>query len=451
MSDAINLSLEDRGVQVSELETSAKAAPRLRSAFGWTFAGNVIYALASWSMLSAVTKLSTGAAVGQYALGISIVGPIFVFATLQLRTVHVTDARSEFSFADYFTLRCLGIAAAFLAVVAIVILGHYDWNTSAIILLVGAAKAIECLGEGTAGLMQKVERLDQAARSLILRGAVSVPTFALVLFVSRQVALAAGAVAVAWIIVLLFYDFRIARELLQGERFSSSSLRKLWRLLGVSLPLGIVVGIVALNGNLPRYVVQHYLGPTQLGIFVSLAYLISAINLIVYALGQSVSVRLARMFAAGDLAGFIHILRRLVFLGVFFGVIAVPSANLLGKPVLRLLYRPEYALYSNLLPIMAVVAGITAVGLFLDFGMTAARCFRAQVPVIAGATVAGFLVSAVLVPAYGLQGAAFGLLAAAAVFAAGNAAVLTAAIRYARYAKFLRASSAQSSLSSIEG
>jgi O-antigen/teichoic acid export membrane protein len=401
-------------------------------------------------MLSAVTKLSTTVAVGQYVLGISIVGPIFVFCTLQLRTVHVTDARSEFTFADYFKLRCLGIAVASLAVLAIVILGRFDWDTSVVILLVGVAKALECLAEGTSGQLQKVERLDQVARSMMMRGAVSVPIFALVLLAFHQVALAVGAVAVAWVIVLLSYDFRIVRKLLRGESFSNSKLHRLRRLLGVSLPLGIVIGIVALNGNVPRYVVLHYLGPAQLGIFVSLAYLISAVNLVVYALGQSVSARLARMFAIGDLRGFLHILKKLVFLGVLFGAVAVPAAILFGKPALRLLYRPEYSEYAYLLPIMAVVAGIYAVGMFLNVGMTAARCFRPQVPIFGCATIAAFVVPALMIPAHGLYGAALGLLASAIVLVIGNGAALTVAIRNARDPQFLRASRTQSRVWSIE-
>src|SRR5579862_465514 len=84
-------------VRVITPETVVEAVSPLRSAFGWTFAGNVIYAFASWGMLSALTKLSTTVAVGQFVLGLSIVVPIFVFSTLQLRTVHVTDARSEYS------------------------------------------------------------------------------------------------------------------------------------------------------------------------------------------------------------------------------------------------------------------------------------------------------------------------------------------------------------------
>lgn len=416
-------------------ETFDKAPPPIRTAFGWTFAGYVIYALGSCGMLSALTKLSTTVAVGQFVLGISIAVPVFAFSTLQLRTVHATDARSGFSFADYFTLRCLGIAAGFAIILAIVILGGYDRNTSAVIMLVAVAKAIECMGDSPAGLLQKAERLDQVARSLMMRGIVCVPVFAAALVAFHQLTLAVVAVAVAWAIVLIFYDLRIAQKLLRGERFFGSNLSRLRRLAGMSLPLGVVIGLVALNGNIPRFVVLRYLGPAQLGIFVSLAYLITSVNLIVYALGQSVSARMARMFAVGDLKGFMHILRRLTLLGTLFGVVGVPSAILFGRPMLTLLYRPEYAEYTKLLAIIAVVAGIGAVGLFLDFGMSAARCFRAQVPIIALATLTAFVVAALLVPARGLYGAAFGLMASAIVLVVGNGAVLSVAIRNARNAQ----------------
>jgi O-antigen/teichoic acid export membrane protein len=416
-------------------ESFDKAPPPIRTAFGWTFAGYVIYALGSWGMLSALTKLSTTVAVGQYVLGISIAVPVFAFSTLQLRTVHATDARSGYSFADYFTLRCLGIAAGFAMILAIVVLGHYDRDTSSVILLVAIAKSVECLGDSPAGLLQKAERLDQVARSLMMRGIVCVPVFAAALLAFHKLTLAVVAVAVAWAFVLVFYDLRIARKLLRGERFFGSNLSKLRQLAAVSLPLGVVIGLVALNGNIPRYVVLRHLGPAQLGIFVSLAYLITSVNLIVYALGQSVSARMARMFAVGDLKGFTHILKRLALLGALFGIVGAPAAILFGRPALRLLYRPEYAEYTKLLAIIAVVSGIGAVGLFLDFGMSAARCFRAQVPIIGLATLTAFVVAALLVPSRGLYGAAFGLLASSIVLAVGNGTVLSVAIRNARSAQ----------------
>ncbi len=85
-----------------------QATPSLRSNFKWTFTGNVIYAACQWGMLSVLAKAGNAATVGQFALGLAIAAPVFMFSNLQLRAVQATDARSEYEFADYFTLRSDG-------------------------------------------------------------------------------------------------------------------------------------------------------------------------------------------------------------------------------------------------------------------------------------------------------------------------------------------------------
>lgn len=413
-----------------------KAIPSLRRAASWTLAASVVYAAAQWAMISAVAKLSSTIALGQFALGLSIAAPVFMLTNLQLRGVQATDARSEHSFADYFTLRCLGTVAGVVLIGAIVAFAHYDKATSAVVLLVAVAKAVEQLSDVVAGLLQKFERLDQAARTQMVRGAGSAIVFALVLFTSHSLVAAVCVSASSCVIVLLAYDLRLARRLLGGNAFLSSSRRSLKLLITVSLPLGVVTALAALNVNIPRYVVQHYLGAAQLGIFVSVAYvLVATVNVVVNAMGQSASARLAQMFAAGDLAGFNGVLRKLVLFGAAISLVGTPVALLCGRPLLSLIYRPEYAKYAPLLAIMVAVAGVSAVGLILGFGVTATRRFRSQVPVIGAATFAGFAVAVRLVPRHGLSGAALALLASAMVLILGNGAILAVAERGVRAGK----------------
>jgi len=416
-----------------DVEPMDKALPSLRHSASWTLAASVIYAAAQWAMISAVAKLSSAAAVGQFALGLSIAAPVFMLTNMQLRGVQATDALSEHSFADYFTLRCLGSAAGVVLVLAIVASARYDRTTSAVILLVAVAKAVEQLSDVVAGLLQKFERLDQAARAQMVRGAGSAIVFTVVLLVSHSLVAAVCGAAATCAVVLLSYDFRLARRLEARRSFLSSSRRSLQLLLAVSLPLGIVTALATLNVNLPRYVVQYYLGPVQLGIFVSVAYiLIATVNVVVNSMGQSASARLAQMFAAGDLAGFNGVLRKLALFGAAISLLGTPVALLWGRPLLALIYRPEYAQYASLLAMMVAVAGVSAVGLVLGFGVTATRRFRAQVPVIGAATLAGFAVAVMLVPQHGLFGAALALLASAIVLILGNGAVLAIAERGVR-------------------
>ena len=92
------------------------AAPPLRVSFSWTLAGNVVYAATQFGVLSVLAKLGSAAVVGQYALALAIAAPVFMFTNLQLRGVQATDARQEFGFPDYFTLRTLSTVAGLLAI-----------------------------------------------------------------------------------------------------------------------------------------------------------------------------------------------------------------------------------------------------------------------------------------------------------------------------------------------
>ncbi|MGD2165907.1 MAG: lipopolysaccharide biosynthesis protein, partial [Anaerolineae bacterium] len=95
----------------------------LRANFSWTFVGNAIYAATQWGMLIVLAKLGSPEWVGQFALGLAITVPIMAFATLKTRLVQATDARHQYLFGDYLSLRLLTTGAAFLAILGAAILG----------------------------------------------------------------------------------------------------------------------------------------------------------------------------------------------------------------------------------------------------------------------------------------------------------------------------------------
>jgi O-antigen/teichoic acid export membrane protein len=410
-----------------------QATPSLRSNFKWTFTGNVVYAACQWGMLSVLAKVGNTAIVGQFALGLAIAAPVFMFSNLHLRAVQATDARSEYEFADYFTLRVLASALGLAVVAALAWRLHYDATTRWVVLLVAASKAVESLSDVVAGLLQKHERLDQVAISLMIRGGLSLAAFGTTFLRTRSLMAAVAALVITWSAVFVVYDLWRAQGVMiaprQYFRVDAATLR---RLLVVSAPLGVVMTLISLNINGPRYLLVKYLGEAELGMFASMAYLLVAVSLIVNALGQSASARLARMFAARDFAGFRGTLRKLLTMAAVVPVVGVPVAMLFGRQLLTLLYRVEYGRQVNVLVIMVVTAGLTAVGSFLGYGMTAARSFRAQMPVIGATCLTTYVLCLLLIPRMGLVGAAWALLASETVFAASGALCLRYSLRKAR-------------------
>ncbi|MGA3351254.1 MAG: oligosaccharide flippase family protein [Candidatus Sulfotelmatobacter sp.] len=410
-------------------ESSTVSAPALRVSFSWTIAGNLIYALCQFGMLSTLAKLGNPSVVGQYALALAVASPLFMFTNLQLRGVQSTDARNEYEFADYFTLRCLSTLLAVVVIAAIVLLGRYDRTTKFVILLVAAAKAIETFSDVIAGHLQKIERLDQVARALTLRGLVSVTTFTFVFWITRNLVIATATLAITWMVVIALYDFRVVSRVLHNQvffRYSSSVLR---RLVWLSIPLGLVMALISLNTNIPRYLLERKLGTAELGIFASMAYLITSMNLIVGALGQSVCTRMSRLLANGDVHRFRVLIGKLIGISILLGIVGVAGAAIFGKLVLTMVYRPEYANHVNLLIVLVIDAAVGAAASFLGFGMTAARCFRSQVPIMVATVLTAAVLTLALLPYCGLMGAGFALLASSMVQGAISYLVLNSAIK----------------------
>jgi O-antigen/teichoic acid export membrane protein len=227
--------------------------------------------------------------------------------------------------------------------------------------------------------------------------------------------------SVVWLAVLLSYDVRNVRALIgRQDPFFRFDRSELTRLMMLGLPLGWVVFFGCLSVNIPRYFLQHYMGLADQGIYASLAYLVVAINLVVTALSVSVTTRLARLFADGDHKQFVRLLTKLSMLGVLIVVVGVPLTFLVGRPLLTLLYRPEYADHVGLLALFVGIAGLSAIGWFIFCGLTAARTFRVQVPIYFAQMVIVVAGAALFVPLYGLIGAGIALLLSAIAVVLGG-------------------------------
>ncbi len=413
----------------AEIRTEVKAPP-LRKSFAWTLAGNLVYAGCQWGMLSVLAKMGSPSVVGQFALGLAITAPVFMLTNLQLRAAQATDAKSEYEFGHYFTLRLIASLLGIGVVAGIALWSRYERTTAAVVMLVGVAKAVESMSDVANGLQQKHERLDQVAIGLMLKGIVSVTAFTTVYRMSHRLTSAVVALVFSWAAVTLFYDLRLASRL-EGSvrRFFSADWGKIVRLVVLSAPLGLVMAMISLNINIPRYTIEKQLGHRELGIFAAMAYLVTAAGLIVSALGQSAAARLSRMFATGDLNGFKSLLWKLLLVGGSLGIVGFPVTLMMGQKILTLLYTQEYANHLHTLLIMVATVSISAIASFQGYGMTAARRFKAQVPIIVTMTISTATLSLLLVPRFGLNGAAIALLCSASIQAIGSAIVLRSALK----------------------
>ena len=416
----------------------------MRENFAWTLGGTLVYSACQWGMLVALAKMGNPEIVGTFALALAITAPIMIGSGLSLRSVQVTDVRRDHPFGDYLLLRAMTTFVSVLAIVAIATLAGYSWSVACVIMMVGAAKAFESMSDIVHGLLQRHERMDRIALSLVIKGPLSLAVLAGGLVFWKSLLVGVFGMAAVWALMLLCFDIPNGAAILSaahsaGNASPLKSLRSLFELrwnpgaLGsltwLALPFGVVMGLISLNANIPRYYIEHELGIAALGIFAAMAYPVIAGGLVVGAMGQSALPRLARYYAANDRAGFIHLLLKLQVLVLAPGIIGVLAIAFAGRPILTLLYRSEYANYVNAFLWLGIGAIISNAASLFGYAMTAARHFRSQLPVFVVVTLATAIGCAWLIPRYHMTGAAIALALAAACQAAGGAGVTFYALR----------------------
>lgn len=410
----------------------------LASDFSWTFVGNAVYAAGQFALLMLLTKLVRPEQVGQYALGLALVYPVMMLANMQLRSVMNSSVSDRTQFGHYLSLRLLTTFVAFALIFGVTRILRYDWELTAVVVMVGVAYGIETISDVYYARLQLHDRMAEISKSLMMRAALSVFALATLTYVTRSVVWGIAGVAAARGLVLCCYDSRerihaLSRQprwfLLSGElapRLDASEQRKLlWR----SLPLGIVVLLTTLNSSIPTFFIKHGIGERDLGIFSALGLTISVGNMAVVSLGQSAFTRLSRAYASGNIAAFGSLLALLLGCGAGLGVCGMLISKFAGPEILTLLFRPEYAERADLLPWIMAAGAVLFMAQFAGFGLTAAGFYHSQVYLNILANLSLVAACYWLVASKGLLGAILAMLIAAVVQLAASAVILVAAMR----------------------
>jgi O-antigen/teichoic acid export membrane protein len=404
----------------------------LRLNFSWTFAGNIVYASCQWGMLAVIAKLGSPEMVGQFTLGLAFTAPIFMFSNLQLRSIQATDTKQEYQFRDYLGLRLIATGLTILITLGITWKSGYRWDTTLVVLGLSLSKAVDSISDVFSGLIQQHERMDLIAISSMMRGLLALLFLAIGVYLTHSVFWGTLGLSVASAIVLVGYDIPSAALMFRDSvsRLNPASRPeagdllkpdwhwgKLKQLLWLSLPLGFTMMLISLNTNIPRYFINQHLGERELGLFAAISYSMVAANMLVGALGQSATPRLAKYYAAGNRHAFGTLLFKPVSIGLSIGIVGILVVKIGGKEILTILYRPEYAQpqYLEIFLLLMVSTAISNVSSFLGYGMTAIRYFSVQLPLSFLVTGISVLSCYWLIPNLGLRGAAIALLIGAIV------------------------------------
>jgi O-antigen/teichoic acid export membrane protein len=412
----------------------------IRSNLVWMITGTMWSGFCQWVLLVALAKVGTVDMVGAFTLGMALVLPVLMFSCLNLRALYITDCAYSYRFREYLALRLLTAAASVIFVVVVAVSLSYPPALVLSIGLISVAKALEYVSDILYGLLQREERMDGISISMMLRGTLSVCALGVGVYATGSLVWGSVGLAMSSAFTLLAFDmprslsFRntsLSEALTESAAYARAAcsregggFRRLGQLALSGVPLGVVLMLVSLNLNIPRYFIERSLGMRELGIFASISNLMAAGSVAVGAFGQCVAPRLAKYFAAGQMRQFKALLWLLVLASFGLGAAGLGGALVFGRRALEVIYRPEYGARQEVLVWLMAASGMLYVGITLGFALTAVRCFTPQLTLFSVSAASTALACMFLVPALGLRGAAFGILLSSIIQCAGGALLL---------------------------
>jgi O-antigen/teichoic acid export membrane protein len=393
--------------------------PKLRVSVLSALFGQGFFAACQWGMLIVLAKLGTASAVGEYALALAITAPVQLFCDLALRTLQATDSGHKYSFRDYLGLRFLSTSLALLCTVAILAITHYETRVRLVVFAIALLKALESVGDIFYGLFQQSEKMNLVSMSLTLRGVTYIAALYLALRFSGSLSLACFSLVLARALILIFHDSVRGLGIMRSNIATGgeASIRPRWDraalrgLFLAGLPSGAAIGVMSFNTNVPRYLLNHFMGMSSLGIFAAYSNLILTLSIVVDAAGQAVVPRLAFHYLRNEQAQFRRLLGLIISFAVILAVAQLTIVFLCGEDIVRLFYRQSFVNYPATFRALAFAAVFLYSNALLGYALMAVEAFRS---ILAGQLVSTVVVvagSVLLIPRLGITGAALALVA----------------------------------------
>lgn len=363
----------------------------------WLLGGNFIFAFSQWLILIMLARLGDGIGLGNYALALAIVSPVYAIFNLQLRPLYILDANSskKYTYANFYYLRCF---SSFFAIFTCLIISLYYSVSIFILLLVAFLKLLESYSDIIYAYYNAHDKTKLISKSLIMKSLLALLGVYLGL-VCFDIYIALMILVVAYFSVWFFLDNKYIRDTKEIKYTKID-----FSIMNVAIPMGISLGIVTLQGNIPRLFLDKYASIEKVGVFTILSYFIIVGSIFINSICQYLSPRLTRAWNE-DISFFKKILYTMLILSFILGLIAIILSKYIGSYFLLFFYGEKYIIYGDELNKVMVAGLFLYLSTVIGYTLTSVGFIRNQVYLFSFILACGLLFSSYFIPLYGLSGA----------------------------------------------
>lgn len=370
--------------------------------------GNIGLGAFQWFIFVIIAHHYNASTLGHFALLMSTITPLFLFANLGLRPLYMGEKTPTLEKTQiYFTSRfylTLAVSIFAIPITYLAFPGSFDfWLVGGIVV----ARAGEAIIDFTTAVLHKQHRFYTSSALMALRAIILTALFAVTLpLVGIQAAIISYAIGTLACVLMLDIPWSISERPLLIHP-SLQSFKTITTLLWLSAPLGLTAGLISLLQLIPRTILDTVADTATVGHYSALIQLVQLGTMVAISIGQFVTPRLNVAYHDNNRAVFWYILAVASFPIAIGGILAIALAIFAGGPIITLMYGPDFTETGRLLPLMVLGGIFSCISNVLGFALTAA-CIRAtQVYLAATTLLLAFVANVALIHAMApLKGAA---------------------------------------------
>lgn len=378
---------------------------KFKKNFLWNVIGMTCNCFNSLFFMILITRINSMDDAGIFTLSFSIACLVYHIGTYAGRVYQVTNVNDSITDSDFIIHRAITcVMMIFISLMYCFISGYSLYKFTVVILLC-IYKSLEAFSDVLYGVVQKNNNLYQVGISLTIKSVFALILFVVVDIVTRNIIYSILFAILAWILVIVLYDFKNVNYVSKFKlHFNISSLRDIFKNGFFVFIINFLSSYIV---NAPKYALDGRASNELQAIFGIILMPATLISLGAQYFIQPFLEQLTSSFKNNDKKAFNKVVIKLLFITSGLGVICLIGAYILGIPVLSLVYGLELSAYLFELEIIIFGSILFALSLILSSALITVRYNFIQFIVFVITSVFGFFISIILITRFSIDGAAY--------------------------------------------
>ena len=352
----------------------------LKKDFIWNTLGVFVQNAISPLLLIIITRVNGIYDSGLFSFAFSISIIFWVVSMWGGRTYQVSDIKRTFTSKEYISIRFIFGGLVLLASIVFSLVNQYDFTKIVLITMLVFFKVIESIADSMYGVLQVNGILYKAGKSLLLKAIVGLGLFFILDMYLHNVIISFAGILVVNIVVVIFYDLSIVKEV---EDFSKESIStyNILQIIKVCFPLVAVSFLTSFSLNIPRYFIDCYYNQ-DMGYFGIIAMPTTLMGLVIMFIMQPNIVQLSNLYNQGLYRDFRKIVTKIITVAIIVGLGVLVAAYVAGPFILNLIFAVDFYKYRIALTILTGGAIIGSLVSILTNILIILRKFNGQLYVL---------------------------------------------------------------------